>query len=314
MTLGGYDASRFKDSNVTFNFAPDTSRDLVVGIVAIGTAGGSTSLLSKPILFFIDSSVSHIWLPLAACKAFQEAFNLTYDQDLGLYLVNDTVHSSLLSQNVTISFTLSNDLSLSLSSPLVTIDMPYSAFDLQLTADYPNNTNNATYYFPIRQAANQSQYTLGRTFLQESYLIADYEREQFAVHQALFPSAGSKQDLRAILPSNANGTNSTTVVPTSSPDSDGSVLSTGALAGIIVSVGVVVLGILVAGYLVRRHRRQKRHPPLVVDETKPLPVVELASKHKITHLSSTPKTLQRLSSRVPVGGLLNRSWRAMMEL
>ena len=75
-----------------------------------------------------------------------------YDEDLGIYLVNDTVHESLVTKNATISFTLSNDLTLGPNDTLVTIDVPYSAFDLQLTPKYPNNTNNATYYFPIRQA------------------------------------------------------------------------------------------------------------------------------------------------------------------
>lgn len=40
---------------------------------------------------------------------------------------------------------------------------------------------NTSRYFPLMRAANESQYTLGRTFLQEAYIIADYERRNFSV-------------------------------------------------------------------------------------------------------------------------------------
>jgi hypothetical protein len=49
----------------------------------------------------------------------------------------------------------------------VSIDLPYNAFDLQ--ADYPIYPN-ATNYFPLRRASNDTQYTLGRVFLQEAYV------------------------------------------------------------------------------------------------------------------------------------------------
>ena len=277
LTIGGYDTSRFLNNDVTFDFSSDTSRDLELGVHAIVTADGSNSLLSEPILTFIDSAVSHIWLPIDACQAFERTFNLTYDENLELYLVNDTVHENLVAQNATISFTLGNDLTLGSSSPLVTIDMPYSAFDLQLTPDYPNNTNNATYYFPIRQAANSTQYTLGRTFLQEAYLIADYERKQFSVHQAVFPATGIQQDLQVIQPLSTNSSNVTTVpspVPTG-----GSSLSTGALAGIVIAVVVVILGIL-AGCFWVYWRRKHRPIATPTEEDQPPPATELLSKEK----------------------------------
>jgi len=50
----------------------------------------------------------------------------------------------------------------------------YAAFDLQATYLI---YNNSTRYFPIRCAANE--YTLGRTFLQEAYVIANYEHSNF---------------------------------------------------------------------------------------------------------------------------------------
>lgn len=35
LTLGGYDQSRFTPNNMTFSFAPDTDRNIVVGIQLI---------------------------------------------------------------------------------------------------------------------------------------------------------------------------------------------------------------------------------------------------------------------------------------
>ena len=282
LTIGGYDTSRFQDNNVTFDFSTDTARDIELAIHAIVTADGSNSLLSEPILTFIDSAVSHIWLPIDSCEAFQRTFNLTYDQNLELYLVNDTVHQTLIAQNATISFTLGNDITLSSSDSLVTIDMPYSAFDLQLTPDYPNNTNNATYYFPIRQAANASQYTLGRTFLQEAYLIADYERKQFSVHQAVFPDTGVQQDLQIIQPLSTNSSNVTTI-PSPVPSS-GSSISTGALAGIIVAAIIVVLGALAGGFWL--YRRKKHRPLAVPPESAQPAATELLTEEKKRELVS----------------------------
>jgi hypothetical protein len=70
----------------------------------------------------------------------------------------------------------------------VNITLPYDAFDLQLSYPYLPNTTYADpskYYFPLRQAANETQYVLGRAFLQEAYLITDYERNNFSIHQAV---------------------------------------------------------------------------------------------------------------------------------
>jgi len=47
----------------------------------------------------------------------------------------------------------------------VRIVLPYAAFDLK--AEYPL-VQNTSYYFPLKHAANETQYTLGRTFLQEA--------------------------------------------------------------------------------------------------------------------------------------------------
>ena len=287
---------------MTFQFAPDTSRDLVVALLAISTNGSSNSLLESPMLSFIDSTISQIWLPKTSCQRFQEAFNLTYNEQLNLYVIDDSVHQTLLAQNATISFTLSNDLTVSSSSTTITLDLPYSAFDLQLTADYPGITNS-TYYFPIRQAANESQYTLGRTFFQHAYVIADYERSTFSVHQAIFPSGGTQQSLHPILPvNNSNGTNATTSI--SLNNSSGSKLSPGALAGVIIGSIVAALGLIAMGLWAYRKQKVKKQAqePLSLPEKTTQP--ELDSKDQLgaraweLHESSSPTPELADKSRV----------------
>ena len=261
LTIGGYDASQFAPSNVTFDFAADTSRDLVVSILAIETEEGSNSLLGTPILSFLDSSVSHIWLPEDSCQRFQTAFNLTYSDKLDLYTVDSTVHEVLKAQNANITFTLSNDLTISTSATPVTIVLPYSAFDLELTNEYPDHSDleNVSYYFPIRRASNETQYTLGRTFFQHAYVIADYERSVFSVHQALFPTGGVEQDLQPIWPIGGTNSSNSTSNSTSTNLSNGSTaptLSPGALAGIIVATVVCSLAIILGAVYAWRKRRR----------------------------------------------------------
>lgn len=84
-----------------------------------------------------------------------------------MYFVNDTLHQSLTERNVNFTFQIGNSLT---GGPTVNIVLPYASFDL--LASYPM-VLNATRYFPLQIATNETQYTLGRTFLQEAYAFHD---------------------------------------------------------------------------------------------------------------------------------------------
>ena len=94
---------------------------------------------------------------------FEHAFGLSWNDSASMYWVNDTTHQALLNENPNITFTLGNSVS---GGPTIDITLPYASFDLEAK---PPSVSNATRYFPLQQAANDSQYTLGRTFLQEAY-------------------------------------------------------------------------------------------------------------------------------------------------
>lgn len=169
MTFGGYDLSRFVPNNISFSLATDISRDLVVGLQSITTTrvanNGTTQLqplLPEPILTFIDSTLPYIYLPQESCQAFETAFSLSWNETDEMYWVNETLHQALLTADPRIAFTIGNSKT---GGPTVDIEFPYSSFDLE--ANYPL-APNTTRYFPLQRAANDSQYTLGRTFLQEA--------------------------------------------------------------------------------------------------------------------------------------------------
>lgn len=171
MTLGGYDAARFTPNDVGFQFSPNQFRQKVVALQYIWYAdsksnGALLPLPKGPILTLVDSTVPHIWLPPETCQAFEKAFGLTYDPSSSLYLINETIHNALIKQNPSIIFQLSNNPT---SGPAINITLPYASFDLEVKAGYNTGVSKDSRYFPLRQA-NQGvdEYTLGRTFLQES--------------------------------------------------------------------------------------------------------------------------------------------------
>ncbi|EMD89485.1 hypothetical protein COCHEDRAFT_1108162 [Bipolaris maydis C5] len=248
LTYGGYDQSRFTPNNVTFPFDANDSRKPSLKIQAIigqNLAGETISLQEEVVPYMlVDFAEPHIWLPVPTCDRFAKAFNLTYDNSTDLYLVDSSTHAKLVEQNPTITFGLgqtASDL-----SGRVNIVLPYSAFDQQ--ASYPI-FENSTNYFPIRRAYNETQYTLGRTFFQEAYIKIDYDRENFSIHQALFPTSGDKQE----------------VIPVFSPTEISNIqgrnlLSKGAIAGI--AIGSILL-LAIASFLglcVWQKRRKIKMP------------------------------------------------------
>jgi len=166
--IGGYDRSRFIPNNSTFRFAPDINRDLVVGLQSITSteSGGKTSsLLPSGILTFVDSTIPYIYLPAEACSVFEKQFGLSWDLTSELYLVNDSLRRNLLARKPSFTFQLGD---LATGGPTVNITLPYDSFDL--TASQPLVANTSR-YFPLKRAANDTQYALGRAFLQEAWVL-----------------------------------------------------------------------------------------------------------------------------------------------
>ncbi|KAK4221496.1 aspartic peptidase domain-containing protein [Podospora fimiseda] len=245
LIFGGYDASRFTENSVSFTMADDVTRDLVVSLQSISYSGSmSATLLSDSIDIYIDSTDPNLWLPSKVVDEFEKAFDLTLDETSGLYLVNETHRNSLINSNAQVSFRLSDVRD---GGDTVTIVLPYAAFDL--TAKHPL-VDNTSHYFPLKRANSLAQYTLGRTFLQEAYLSADYERKVFNVSACKWEQ-GAEENIITITSKDSPDSQ----LSPSDPDSGG--LSSGAIAGIVIGsiVGAALLAALIAFIVLRKRRK-----------------------------------------------------------
>ncbi|KAF2205701.1 acid protease [Delitschia confertaspora ATCC 74209] len=281
LVFGGYDASRFStpgNASLTFPFYEDISRDLQVGISSITTSNTTNSatpstLLSEGIYAFIDSTIPHLILPESVCRAFESAFGLTLDSTSNLYLLNASQHSALAKLNPSVTISLVPSL---LSSPAggsnsrVDITLPYSSFNLNIS--YPH-TNASTYYFPLKRAANETQYTLGRTFLQEAYLIADYEHGNFSVWPCKWDGGTKDARIVAIRSVNETVNDEKGKEEGSGGGEGGKGLSGGKIAGIAVGIAAVIAGGIVGIFFFLRRRRRNS-----VDSG--LPLNHLAHNHE----------------------------------
>ncbi|KAF2140925.1 uncharacterized protein K452DRAFT_288326 [Aplosporella prunicola CBS 121167] len=254
LTLGGYDTARFEPNNLTFPFGPDISRQLLLVVQEVSTSVSDNPLMSTPDYWFIESIVSSMWFPLDVCEAFEAAFGITWDEEYSLYLIsNETKHSQLIKENAEITFKLSA----SKTGPSFNLHLPYTSLALNASAPiYPN----ATRYFPLKRADNDTQYTLGRAFLQHAYVVVDYDRGNFSVAQARLPDISEKQTIVPIYaPVDEKATNTTTPnTDNTDKDNGSSGLSTGAIVGIVIGAIAALAILLALLFLLRRRRARAR--------------------------------------------------------
>ena len=267
MVLGGFDVNRFEPHNTTFDLDPNqnpvvalneitvTAQPLPSSNVSTGWPSNSLTLLgpNQANLFTIDSSTPYLWFPEAVCLEFEKALGLTYDDAVQLYTFgsNSTQHEALVDFNMTFRFAVADFPG---SSNSVSLSLPYEAFDLQISYPYPglNATQSSppTNYFPLRKAENNTQYTIGRTFLQEIYLKVDYERNNFSIFQATFsPNALADTNLVSITrPENSTFTGPEVVAPKP-------ILSSAGIVGVAVGGAIALISLICLVVLYFRSRR-----------------------------------------------------------
>lgn len=262
LTLGGVDTGRYQDSKTSFTLSAGYVPS--VSLRSIRVASSSSAQLSaqnssqlmteaQTASFVIDSSTPYLWLPEAVCDTFARALNLTWNSMVNLYMFgNNTNLQNLIDQNLTFTFTLAGA---SAGSGNLDMNLSFNAFNLQLSYPFPNlfdqYTDERVNYFPLRRTSNPEQYTIGRAFLQETYLIVDYERNIFSLNQAVFPSNSNQSPQLAAI-----GRPKDSTWPGPVKLSSGG-LSTGAKAGIAAGVVILLLALIgIAVCLVIRKRRR----------------------------------------------------------
>jgi hypothetical protein len=192
----------------------------------------------------ILTDLPQMWLPVPICEAFEAAFGLVYDNVSTLYLVNETLHATLLSRNITVQLTVGDQ------ANRVTIDFPYSIFDLTVG---PSFVKTKTPYFPLRRAVDSWQNALGRAFMQRAYITADYDRRTFNISRAVYSNQTDNR-IFAISPPG----NNTSAKKEAELGKDGqtkkSTLSGASIAGIC--IGVSAIFILLGWFLYRSLKRR----------------------------------------------------------
>ncbi|KAF2665223.1 acid protease [Microthyrium microscopicum] len=252
LTLGGWDQNRMGKMTSSFGMPTNlhsiipqvTVNNIVVQTskgdsISVTTTNGNTNKFPA----VIETTLPFLYLPESICDKFQQIFGLTYEDSSGLYRVNNTQRQINMGSTITIDVNDINNPSTSFE-----IILPYAAFDLNTSWPISNGS-----YFPIRRSPSASTTNiLGRTILQETYMVVNYENQTFSLGQALFPSSNDLK-LAPILADKYN------ISPSSG-------LSKGAIAGIV--VGAILLLAAIAGLIFFFLRRKRRRASAEADKEK----------------------------------------------
>lgn len=299
--MGGYDKNAFEPNDISFAVSNNTAGALSVNLKSLVVTNSLEGTMSVPLNgstfdLAIDSTVSQSWLPEPVCDSLAAALGLVFDPTTGLYVLSTKAHQTLVDNSPEFTFTLAANSS---SRDTMDIVLPFAAFDLELQ---PPTYNYTVPYFPIRRAANETQYVLGRAFLQEAYVVVDWERGSFTLSQM------AQQEMpQRVVP----------ILPLEEPRNTGSGgLGTAVIAGIAVAAVVAVIVVIVGTWLFRRrnrdvnklvqdsdelsvHAHEKAEEPLVIGElhSDQKPGHELMS-NELTELHEEPMKPQLMSTQV----------------
>ncbi|EPS40042.1 hypothetical protein H072_6165 [Dactylellina haptotyla CBS 200.50] len=285
VVLGGYDLDRFVLHDREFTLSPDLYAIAgLQNINATSSTSANRTLLSDPIQVYIDSTTPYYYFPESVCNSFAELFGLFYDSDSELYFyTSDQAYETAKKSDYTLSFTLTNNTDA--FGQAIVLYIPFAAFDLShqfYNGSSASGDDSSRPYFPIKRGSREDTYTLGRAFLQETYLIVDYYRVTFSVHQAWFNgNTGAYQNVVTITDPDTDNTSTVTTggapaatslgpnesgspppppgMESGTPQSQGGGGSkNGAIIGGAVAGGIVVIA-LIGGLIFLLLRRQKRH-------------------------------------------------------
>jgi hypothetical protein len=225
--------------------------------------------MEDSIIAVIDSSTPYLWLPTEVCDRFAAALNLTWREDLGVYIFADGAQYNQYRSDTSLSFTFTfssyqnaDNFGEPLNTPgVVNITVPAAAFAQLLRYPFRNVVQwgeSSIPYFPLKRSTkdvNNNRYIIGRVFMQEAYIITSYDRSTFSLHQALFPqNAATNYTLEAI----TRPPDSPYPKFADEPAASGG-LNAGATAGIVLSAFITgsILG-LILWFCCRRRRTSKQ--------------------------------------------------------
>ncbi|KAL7627664.1 hypothetical protein AAE478_001857 [Parahypoxylon ruwenzoriense] len=278
LTLGGYDANRFEPHDTKFSLNA-TTRQPEVLLRAITasvsdadkaptswpTSSVTLSSFNESTVALLDSSTPYLWLPQTICDRFAASLNLTWNETFGLYLFSnyENLDRYRSSPDLSFTFTLSSaDNRDNLGQPLdvsgvVNLTISSDAFIQNLRYPFMNLIEYgaaAVPYFPLRPTGDDNRVIIGRTFFQEAYLITNYETSMFSVHKAKFPERPLRDTSIQTL---ATFEHSPYPGPPKRPGGGGG-LTESQTVGLAVGACGLGIAIIVAFWLVRRRKKQRK--------------------------------------------------------
>jgi hypothetical protein len=162
------------DGASPFDFGMSQTGLLAQGNSSIGTGG---------IQAHIDGCTPYLSLPASTCSAIASHLPVTYNAKLGLYTWNteDPKYSQIVNSASALSFTF-----LGATNTEVSISVPFPHLNLTLT---PPLVSTNQQYFPCFTGSDQ--YTLGRAFLQDAFVGANWGSNTWWLSQAPGPDVPS---------------------------------------------------------------------------------------------------------------------------
>ncbi|VUC29639.1 unnamed protein product [Clonostachys rosea] len=314
---GGYDRNRVAGDTITnegnFKDAVTTIQNITIDVISgkspFDFNSTTTDLLAQgntnEFKVMIDGCSPYLTLPKTTCDSIASNLPVTFNKTLGLYLWNTSSerYREIIPSATALSFSFTSK---SNTNP-IKIRVPFMHLNLTLTTPL---VDTPTQYFPCH-VNEGGKYVLGRAFLQDAFLGANWDSEvnKWWLAQAPGPNIANTSSVLTIETTDSTirkgdtswedswkgvwkdaditGDDSTT------GDDKAKGLSTGAKAGIGAGVGVVgCLLILGAVYLWKRRQEnqspsQSQNEGLIEDQSKIQPDYQYYAP-KIQELQSLP--------------------------
>ncbi|KAI6091285.1 acid protease [Hypoxylon rubiginosum] len=297
--FGGYDQNRIVGEVLSFEddyTKAITLKDISIKVMdgsspwefeSLGglLASGNSTINSGGVQVSVDGCSPYLTLPKSTCDAIAKQLPVTYNEDLGLYFWNtdDAKYSQIVSSPSILEFVFIGDS----NTQNVSISVPFRHLNLTLSAPL---VDDPTPYFPC-YTGPAKQFTLGRAFLQDAFVGANWGTKSWWLAQAPGPNipspsvvelanggsvkassndwkeswsgswtalspeeVSSSASVTAPIVSSTSGPTNATSSDSASPPPAG--LSTGAQAGIGVGVGIAGLAIIgaIAFFFLRRRK------------------------------------------------------------